>query len=621
MLSNLKISSKILISPFVVMLFLLLLSVFSINTLKHGKENLKDIIEHKVELLNSGNKLFIDIDTYNILVYKVFNFVTNVYEESEINEQIELISKIKKIVAEDIKVLKVLGKNNSEIQKNIIEVEKNIKAYNTAVDDAMNDVMNITFERLLDAEIYFEKIKKELSKINLSTKKTNQEIYINDLNEVDLTLNVMYISIVVVLLLSFLIIYFVTRSIKKPLEKFENGLLEFFKYLNQEVKTVNQIDIHSKDELGKMAEIINLNIKKTEQKIEEDRALLDNTIKCANEAKKGFLNVQIDVNTSNPMLNELKDVINEMLNELEFNIKKVMNVLSSYTNYDYTQRINTSDIQGDLKDLSSDINNLGDAICSMLKENNDIGLVLSSSANELSSNVGILTNSANNQAASLEETAAAIEQITSSMKNSSENINKMNINANEVSTSVKEGQRLATKTVSSMDEINTQTQFIAESITVIDQIAFQTNILSLNAAVEAATAGEAGKGFAVVAQEVRNLASRSAEAAREIKDLVEKATKKANEGKLISSEMIKGYEKLNSNIHNTISLISDISSSSSEQFNSMEQINHTVSDLDQVTQQNTVVAEKTKDVANEVNVVAEKVVANTSSKKFTDEKN
>jgi methyl-accepting chemotaxis protein len=310
-----------------------------------------------------------------------------------------------------------------------------------------------------------------------------------------------------------------------------------------------------------------------------------------------------------------------MLNELEFNIKKVMNVLSSYTNYDYTQRINTSDIQGDLKDLSSDINNLGDAICSMLKENNDIGLVLSSSANELSSNVGILTNSANNQAASLEETAAAIEQITSSMKNSSENINKMNINANEVSTSVKEGQSLATKTVSSMDEINTQTQFIAESITVIDQIAFQTNILSLNAAVEAATAGEAGKGFAVVAQEVRNLASRSAEAAREIKDLVEKATKKANEGKLISSEMIKGYEKLNSNIHNTISLISDISSSSNEQFNSMEQINHTVSDLDQVTQQNTVVAEKTKDVANEVNVVAEKVVANTSSKKFIDENN
>ncbi len=88
--------------------------------------------------------------------------------------------------------------------------------------------------------------------------------------------------------------------------------------------------------------------------------------------------------------------------------------------------------------------------------------------------------------------------------------------------SIEEGQKLATYTVESMDSINDQTQAIADAITVIDQIAFQTNILSLNAAVEAATAGEAGKGFAVVAQEVRNLASRSAEAAKEIKSLVEK---------------------------------------------------------------------------------------------------
>merc|ERR1711991_1300727 len=104
-----------------------------------------------------------------------------------------------------------------------------------------------------------------------------------------------------------------------------------------------------------------------------------------------------------------------------------------------------------------------------------------------------------------------------------------------VKSAVHTGQNLATKTASSMDEINTEVNAINESITIIDQIAFQTNILSLNAAVEAATAGEAGKGFAVVAQEVRNLASRSAEAAKEIKDLVESATIKANDGKKISS--------------------------------------------------------------------------------------
>ena len=104
------------------------------------------------------------------------------------------------------------------------------------------------------------------------------------------------------------------------------------------------------------------------------------------------------------------------------------------------------------------------------------------------------------------------------------------------------------KKTESMEEINEQTSSIADAITVIDQIAFQTNILSLNAAVEAATAGEAGKGFAVVAQEVRNLASRSAEAAREIKALVENANSKADEGKQIANKMITGYSKLNENI-------------------------------------------------------------------------
>ena len=167
-----------------------------------------------------------------------------------------------------------------------------------------------------------------------------------------------------------------------------------------------------------------------------------------------------------------------------------------------------------------------------------------------------------------------------------------------------------------MDDINQEVNAIDEAISVIDQIAFQTNILSLNAAVEAATAGEAGKGFAVVAQEVRNLASRSAEAANEIKTLVENANKKANNGKKIADKMIDGYTHLNESISKTLDLISDVEVASKEQLTDIKQINNAISQLDQQTQENASTSSKTKDIAVETQNIAETIVTIADEKEF-----
>ena len=167
-----------------------------------------------------------------------------------------------------------------------------------------------------------------------------------------------------------------------------------------------------------------------------------------------------------------------------------------------------------------------------------------------------------------------------------------------------------------MDNINEQVGLINEAISVIDQIAFQTNILSLNAAVEAATAGESGKGFAVVAQEVRNLASRSAEAAKEIKSLVENATVKANDGKKTSAEMINGYEELNINISQTLELISEIEDTSKEQQIGIKQINDAVSLLDKQTQQNVSIASQTQEIARETKSLANDILEDVDKKEF-----
>ena len=243
-------------------------------------------------------------------------------------------------------------------------------------------------------------------------------------------------------------------------------------------------------------------------------------------------------------------------------------------------------------------------------------MTLDESSNILLVNVDKLNQSSNEAAASLEETAAAIEEITSNIRNNTENISKMATLSNEVTASASQGEKLANQTTVSMDEINTQVNAINEAISVIDQIAFQTNILSLNAAVEAATAGEAGKGFAVVVAEVRNLASRSAEAAKEIKSIVENATTKANQGKQIAGNMIEGYKQLNQNITHTINLIQDIQNASKEQLLGIEQINDAVNQLDQQTQQNAMVASQTHDVSVLTDQIAKLVVANADEKEF-----
>ena len=262
------------------------------------------------------------------------------------------------------------------------------------------------------------------------------------------------------------------------------------------------------------------------------------------------------------------------------------------------------------------MNNLADIINDMLVENKSNGLTLDESSNILLSNVDKLNVSSNEAAASLEETAAALEEITSNIRNNTQNIAKMASFSSSVTKSANDGEKLANQTTVAMDEINTQVNLINDAISIIDQIAFQTNILSLNAAVEAATAGEAGKGFAVVAAEVRNLASRSAEAAKEIKTIVENATKKANQGKEIANYMISGYKELNENISQTINLISDIEMSSKEQLSGIEQINDAVNSLDRQTQQNAAIASQAHDVAVITDEIAKLVVSNANAKEF-----
>ncbi len=434
--------------------------------------------------------------------------------------------------------------------------------------------------------------------------------------------NIILITAIVLLIFVVLgAIVIINNVLVKRLHKFQDGLEGFFKYVNREQSDVKELEADSLDEIGLMAKVVNENILKAKKGIEEDRAVIDETIKVLGEFEQGDLVQRINTKVNNPALNELTNVLNNMGANLEKNIDNILNVLEQFSNYNYLNKVDKTGIKEHLAKLADGVNSLGSSITQMLIQNKTNGLTLDQSSQVLLTNVDSLNQSSNEAAASLEETAAALEEITGNVSSTTGKIAQMTQFADNITVSANEGESLASKTTLAMDEINNQVSAINDAITVIDQIAFQTNILSLNAAVEAATAGEAGKGFAVVAQEVRNLASRSAEAAKEIKALVESANIKANEGKKIADVMINGYSNLNSNIKNTIELIADVSNASKEQEQGIVQINDAINSLDQQTQQNAVIAGEAKNIAINTSDISKTIVSDADEKEFEGKNN
>ncbi|MGH2306742.1 HAMP domain-containing methyl-accepting chemotaxis protein [Aliarcobacter sp. ERUVET-8] len=437
----------------------------------------------------------------------------------------------------------------------------------------------------------------------------------NSVSSSNKSLTLIVILSLIVMAISITFTSLTISFIVKSLNKLQQGVLGFFSFLNEESKSATLIDLKSNDEFGEIAKVINQNIEKTESSIKKDDEFINATELFIKELSSGNMLAKIEVEPDTQNLKVLKELLIKMQYYLEHtiatDINRLLFVIDSFKKYDFTARF-----PNPYAKIAVAMNELGDEISALLRQSYGTGLMLENSSQELLENVNILNQSSNSAAASLEETAAALEEITSTVISNANNVELMTRFSNEVSNSAKKGQQLANQTTNAMDEINNQVNRINEAIAVIDQIAFQTNILSLNAAVEAATAGEAGKGFAVVAQEVRNLASRSAEAAKEIKNIVENATSKANEGKNISFEMIQGYTELLENIEKQSQTINEIATASKEQQAGITQINDAVTGLDQQTQQNANIASDTKTIAINADNIAKKIVSDSHNKQF-----
>ena len=454
--------------------------------------------------------------------------------------------------------------------------------------------------------VYVDDIEADIA---LMRKHTSEEISA-------IIMNIVIFSLIAMILVYIIYSLLINKIIIAPITNLNKAIQD----MCTPGSSVTEIKRKSNDEVGKLVDSFNSYIRKLEEGVASDAIVIEEVDKVISKVNSGFYVYKVEKDSHNPQIQELKNSINSMIDKTNENLTVLNNTLLRYGSSDFRIDKNTatSEVSGIISSINSSTNLIGVAVSEFLSMIVSSGKKLNEDTNILSTSANSLSSSANEQAASLEETAAALEEVTSIVKSNVQKVQQMSSLANDLQTSSTQGQDLASRTTQAMDDIDKQVTSINDAITIIDQIAFQTNILSLNAAVEAATAGEAGKGFAVVAQEVRNLANRSAEAAKEIKGIVQTATSKANEGKVIANDMIGGYTNLNEMINKTIELIEDVSTASAEEESGIVQINDAINTLDQATQVNASSATTISNLASEVSGLSENLLKIADRAKFNE---
>jgi len=309
------------------------------------------------------------------------------------------------------------------------------------------------------------------------------------------------------------------------------------------------------------------------------------------DAGNGDLETRVDEKGKEGFFLRLAQGLNSLVEIVDDAVSDTAQMLDAMANGDLSKRIE-KEYQGSFDKLKQDANTTADKLTDVINRINSSATLVASGAEEISQGNADLSQRTEEQASSLEETASSMEEMTSTVRQNADNAKVANDLAEETCEKAIQGGEVVNRAVTSMSAINESSKKIADIIGVIDEIAFQTNLLALNAAVEAARAGEQGRGFAVVAGEVRNLAQRSAGAAKEIKELIRDSVAKVTDGSVLVNESGETLREIVSSVQRVTQMISDITEASEEQSAGIEQVNKAVAQMDEMTQQNAALVEE-----------------------------
>ena len=308
-------------------------------------------------------------------------------------------------------------------------------------------------------------------------------------------------------------------------------------------------------------------------------------------AGKGNLDARVVEQGKDGFFLRLAKGLNRLVAIVDDAVSDTGDMLGAMAIGDLSKRVE-KEYQGSFDKLKRDANATADKLTEVMHRINSSATMVASGAEEISQGNTDLSQRTEEQASSLEETASSMEEMTSTVRKNADNAKVANELAEETRDKAQQGGEVVNRAVVSMSAINESSKKIADIISVIDEIAFQTNLLALNAAVEAARAGEQGRGFAVVAGEVRNLAQRSAGAAKEIKELIRDSVGKVEDGTLLVNESGATLKEIVTAVQRVTEMISDIAEASEEQSAGIEQVNKAISQMDEMTQQNAALVEE-----------------------------
>lgn len=419
---------------------------------------------------------------------------------------------------------------------------------------------------------------------------------------------------------------FLSAAIGKPLA----GMTEAARRLSEGDVEVS-LESESKDEIGMLAEAFNemaANIKKQagnakkiaqgdlnveitprsdkdvlalsmRQVVEELRKLIDEANMLAEAAINGNLGVRGNAAGFEGGYRAIIEGMNRTMEAVAEPIKETAEALQVMAQKDLTVRVK-GDYKGDYAKIKDAMNYTVDELNNVLSEINLSADQVGSGADQVAATSQNLSQGASEQASSVEEISATITEVAEQTKQNAINANKANELSAKAKNDAQKGNEQMIGMLSAMNAIKESSKNIGSVIKVIDDIAFQTNILALNAAVEAARAGEHGKGFAVVAEEVRNLAARSAKAAKETTDMIDNSIIKVEEGYKIANETAEALAKIVTGVSDAVEIVGMIAEASAQQATAIGQIEDGINQISEVTQSNTATAEETASASEQM---------------------